>query len=1053
MATKKIKHAQDLKDLHARMQPEIALRLEGEHPHHGPEGVTRQVLVCVGGGCLASGAQAISAALREEIAAHGLAKKVEVIETGCMGPCAVGPVVKVMPDGIFYQDLKPADIKEIVQQHLLKHEVVMRLVHKDLVTGKAQPKPQDIEYFQKQKKVVLRNCGIIDPLMIEEYIAMDGYAALAKVLGTLTPEAVVETVMQSGLRGRGGGGFPTGLKWNLTRRAKGDQKNVVCNADEGDPGAFMDRSVLEGDPHSVVEGMAIAGYAIGASRGYVYCRAEYPIAVERLNRALDQARQYGLLGKKILGSDFEFDIEIRMGSGAFVCGEETALMTSIEGKRGEPRPRPPFPANKGLWGLPTVLNNVETFANVPAILLKGAPWYAAMGTEKSKGTKVFALAGAVNNTGLVEVPVGISLGELIYDVGGGIKGGKPFKAAQIGGPSGGCIPKEHLNVPLDYESLQQLGAIMGSGGLIVMDTDSCMVDVARFFLEFVQEESCGKCPPCRVGTKRLLEIVTRICEGKGAEGDIEKLIELGNRIKDTALCGLGKTAANPVLSTIRHFRDEYVAHIRDKKCPAGVCAALVRAPCQSACPAGVDVPGFVSLVGEKRYAEALRLHRERNPFAAACARVCFHTCEDHCRRATLDEAVSIRGVKRFMVDQEVTIQLPEVHDNAANAKRKVAIIGAGPAGLSCAYFLALLGYMPKVFEGEPRPGGMMAQTIPSYRLPREILAREIRMIERMGVEISTGQKLGKDFSLPQLKDEGYEAIFLGIGAPLGTKMGVPGEDAEGVTEAIRFLRQYNIRGSVPVGEKVIVVGGGNAAIDAARTALRLGAQSVTVVYRRTREEMPAYAEEIEEAEHEGAKLELLTAPVEVVLKQGKVAGLKCRRMKLGEFDRSGRRRPEAQADTDFVIEADQIIAAIGQTLETQKLLEGVEVKLRNKTYPEADPVSCQTAVPWLFAGGDVVTGPSSVIEAVAAGEKAAVGMDEFLTGAKHAFWRAAPGVETVFDPDADPEPYTRDKLPLIAVDRRRNNFDEVEMPWTEPVAVRQAKRCLRCDYGKTCATY
>ena len=1052
MATKKIKTAQDLKDLHARMQPEIALRLEGELAK-GPEGVSRQVLVCVGGGCLASGSLAISAALREEIAAHGLAKKIEVIETGCMGPCAVGPVVKVMPDGVFYQDLKPADIKDVVQLHLLKNEVVTRLVHKDLVTGKAQPKPQDIEYFQKQKKIVLRNCGIIDPLMIEEYIAMDGYAALAKVLGTMKPETVVETVMQSGLRGRGGGGFPTGLKWNLTRRAKGDQKNVVCNADEGDPGAFMDRSVLEGDPHSVVEGMAIAGFAIGANRGYVYCRAEYPIAVERLNRALDQARQYGLLGKKILGSDFDFDIEIRMGSGAFVCGEETALMTSIEGKRGEPRPRPPFPANKGLWGLPTVLNNVETFANVPAILLKGAPWYAAMGTEKSKGTKVFALAGAVNNTGLVEVPVGISLGELIYDVGGGIKGGKPFKAAQIGGPSGGCIPKEHLNVPLDYESLQQLGAIMGSGGLIVMDSDSCMVDVARFFLEFVQEESCGKCPPCRVGTKRLLEIVTRICEGKGEEGDIEKLIELGNRIKDTALCGLGKTAANPVLSTIRHFRDEYVAHIRDKKCPAGVCAALVRAPCQSACPAGVDVPGFVSLVGEKRYAEALRLHRERNPFAAACARVCFHTCEDHCRRATLDEAVSIRGVKRFMVDQEVTVQLPEVHDNAVNAKRKVAIIGAGPAGLSCAYFLARLGYMPKVFESEPRPGGMMAQTIPSYRLPREILAREIRMIERMGVEISTGQKLGKDFSLKQLKDEGYEAIFLGIGAPLGTKMGVPGEDAEGVTEAIRFLRQYNIRGSVPVGEKVIVVGGGNAAIDAARTALRLGAKSVTVVYRRTREEMPAYAEEIEEAEHEGATLELLTAPVEVVLKQGKVAGLKCRRMKLGEFDRSGRRRPEAQADTDFVIEADQIIAAIGQTLETQKLLEGVDVKLRNKTYPEANPVSCQTAVPWLFAGGDVVTGPSSVIEAVAAGEKAAVGMDEFLTGSKHAFWRAAPGVETAFDPDADPEPYTRDKLPLIAVDRRRNNFDEVEMPWTEPVAVRQAKRCLRCDFGKQCATY
>lgn len=1051
--TKKIKNAQELKDLHGKMQSEIALRLEGGEKHRGPEGVTRQVLVCVGGGCLASGSQALGVTLREEIAAHGLAKKIQVIETGCMGPCAFGPVLKVMPDGVFYQDVKPDDVKEIVQRHLLKNEVVERLLHRDIVTGKTAAKLAEIEYFQKQKKIVLRNCGIIDPLMIEEYIAMDGYAALAKVLGGMQPEDVVNSVMQSGLRGRGGGGFPTGLKWSLTRKAKGDKKNVVCNADEGDPGAFMDRSVLEGDPHSVVEGMAIAGYAIGASRGYVYCRAEYPIAVERLNRALDQARQYGLLGRKILGSEFEFDIEIRMGSGAFVCGEETALMTSIEGHRGEPRPRPPFPANKGLWGLPTLLNNVETFANVPAILLKGAPWYAALGTEKSKGTKVFALAGAVNNTGLVEVPVGISLGELIYDVGGGIKGGKPFKAAQIGGPSGGCIPKEHLNVALDYESLQQLGAIMGSGGLIVMDSDSCMVDVARFFLEFVQEESCGKCPPCRVGTKRLLEIVTRICEGQGVEGDIEKLIELGNRIKDTALCGLGKTAANPVLSTIRHFRDEYVAHIRDKKCPAGVCAALVRAPCQSACPAGVDVPGFVSLVGEKRYAEALKLHRERNPFAAACARVCFHTCEDHCRRTTLDEAVSIRGVKRFMVDQEVTIQLPEVHDNPVNAQRKVAIVGAGPAGLSCAYFLARLGYMPKVFEAEARPGGMLVQTIPSYRLPREILAREIRMVERMGVDIQTGQRLGSDFTLKGLKDAGYAAVFLGIGAPIGTKMGVPGEDAEGVTEAIRFLRQYNIRGSVPVGRNVIVVGGGNAAIDAARTALRLGAESVTVVYRRTREEMPAYAEEIEEAEHEGARLQLLTAPVEVVVKGGKVAGLKCGRMKLGEYDRSGRRRPEAEANSEFVIVADQIIAAIGQTLDPHKLFDGVSPSLKKNNYVEANPVTGQTSVPWLFAGGDLVTGPSSVIEAVAAGEQAAVGMDQFLTGAQHAFWRAQQTVGTGFDPDADPEPYKRDKLPLIAVERRRNNFDEVELPWTEPIAVRQAKRCLRCDYGKKCTPY
>ena len=622
----------------------------------------------------------------------------------------------------------------------------------------------------------------------------------------------------------------------------------------------MDRSVLEGDPHSVIEGMTIAAYAIGASQGYAYIRAEYPLAVERFGKALDAAREYGLLGKDIMGSGFDFDIEIRMGSGAFVCGEETALMTSIEGNRGEPRPRPPFPANKGLWGMPSCLNNVETFANIAPIITKGAAWYASTGTEKSKGTKVFALAGAVNNTGLVEVPIGMPLGEILYNIGGGIPGGKKFKAAQMGGPSGGCIPKQHLNVPVDYESLTELGAIMGSGGLIVMDEDACMVDVARFFLDFVQDESCGKCPPCRVGTKRMLEIVTRICEGKGQEGDIERLIDLGQKIRDTALCGLGQTAPNPVLSTIRYFREEYEAHIRQKRCPAGVCPALVRAPCQNACPAGVDVPGFVSLVGEKRYAEALRLHREKNPFASVCARVCFHTCEDKCRRSTLDESVAIRGLKRFMAEQEVTVQLPEVHENDANAKRKIAIVGAGPAGLSCGYFLARLGYKPKVFEAEPRPGGMLVQAIPAYRLPREELAREIRMIERMGVEIETGLRLGRDFTLRSLRVLGYEAAFMGVGAPEGSRMGIPGEDARGVTEALRFLREYNVRGTVPTGKKVVVIGGCNAAIDAARTALRLGAESVTILYRRTRAEMPAYEEEIDEAEHEGVRLQTLVAP-------------------------------------------------------------------------------------------------------------------------------------------------------------------------------------------------
>lgn len=1005
------------------------------------------IYLCAGGGCIASGALELKAALTEELKKAG--KEVPVIETGCLGPCAKGPVIVVQPDNVMYENLSVRDAHDIVGEHIVNGNVVTRLTNKSADGKEHAVSKDDIKFFKNQVKIVLRNCGEIDPLDLFDYIKHDGYAALAKVLTDLDSEKVVEEIKHSGLRGRGGAGFPTWMKWNFTRLAKGDQKYVLCNADEGDPGAFMDRSVLEGDPHSLIEGMAIAAFAVGANQGFVYVRAEYPLAVSRLSKAIDQAREVGLLGNNILGTDFSFDLEIRMGSGAFVCGEETALMNSIEGKRGEPRPRPPFPAQKGLWGKPSLLNNVETYANIAAIISKGSDWYASFGTDESKGTKVFALAGAVNNTGLVEVPIGTPLGELIYDIGGGIKGGKNFKAAQIGGPSGGCIPKEYLNVPLDYSSLSELGAIMGSGGLIVMDDDTCMVDVARFFLEFVQEESCGKCVPCRVGTKRMLEILDRICSGEGEMEDIDRLIDLGNQIKETSLCGLGQTAPNPVLSTIRHFRHEYEEHIRDKHCEAGVCPSLVRAPCQSACPAGVDVPGFVSLIGEERYAEALKLHRERNPFAAVCARVCFHTCEDKCRRASLDDAVSIRGLKRFMVDQEVIIQRPDVQENPENAARKVAIIGAGPAGLSCGYFLARLGYNPVVFESESRPGGMLVQTIPAYRLPRETLAREIRMIESMGVQIETNKKMGRDFTLKDLKEQGYEAVFIGIGAPESMTMGLVGEEGSDVVQAVDFLRQYNIRGSVPVGKNVLVIGGGNAAIDAARSALRLGAETVKIIYRRSQEQMPAYAEEIEEALHEGVELLTLTQPVEIVRNEsGGVTGLKCISMELGEFDRSGRRRPTQTQDSSNVIETDHVIIAIGQRVDSNAVLPEMQNIFDNKNYIIADPVSYQTPEEWIFAGGDAVSGPSSVVSAIAAGEKAAVGIDTYLTGESHAFWRKEMILDTDFDPDADPVPYPREKMLAMEVERRKYNFDEVEKSWCESVALRQAKRCLRCDYGK-----
>jgi len=1004
-----------------------------------------QVLLCAGGACISSGTDSVKSAFEKELANSGLSDEIELITTGCMGMCEVGPIVIIYPEGIFYQKVKPADAKDIVEQHLLKGRVVQRLFYMKPSTHEVIQAISGIDFFKLQKKIALRNCGVIDPVNIREYIASGGYEALGKALTDMKPEQVVGEVKTSGLRGRGGAGFPTGLKWEACAKEDSKQKYVVCNADEGDPGAFMDRSLLEGDPHSIIEGMAICGFARRANQGYVYVRAEYPLAIERLSIAIDDARKLGLLGKKIFSSSFSFDIEIRMGAGAFVCGEETALMHSIEGKRGEPRPKPPFPAQKGLFEKPTVLNNVETFANIPYIIVHGGAEYAKLGTEKSRGTKVFALAGDVNNTGLVEVPMGISMGSIVFDLGGGIPKDKKFKGVQIGGPSGGCIPQEYLNTPVTYETLPALGAIMGSGGLIVMNEDTCMVDLARYFMEFIAEESCGKCTPCRVGTRIMLDLLNKFCEGRGTMDDLARFEELANTIGKTSLCGLGQSAPNPVLSTLRYFRHEYLEHINEKHCRAGVCSSMMWAPCVNACPANVNVPAYLGYTKYGRFDDALRVHLRNNPFPSVCGRVCPQWCTKKCRREDLEGPLAVRAVKRYIGDlrQDYTGLYPK--KESPNGK-KVAIVGAGPAGLTCGYYLVLLGYDVTVFEKQPEAGGLMRYAIPDYRLPRKVLAKEIGNMEKLGLKIKTNVSLGKDKSLATLRKEGFEAIFVSVGAGRELMPKIGGLDLPGVLPGTKFLERAAKDEKINVGKDVLVIGGGDAAIDCSRIAQRFGAKNVTIAYRRTRKEMPTNPLEIREAEVEGVKVEFLVNLVGIKKSANGRLIATLKKYRLGEFDKSGRRAPEEIVNSDEDREVDTILLAIGHKPDPGSILMGEDMMALKDGALEASEKTGTTPVADLFAGGDFVVGPSTVIEAIAAGQHAAKSIDrKLIPGRKEYFWEKYDTPAVDFDPEKEIEEALPVEYPLLSSEERLISV-EVEKTITKEAACRESGRCLRCDY-------
>ncbi|HTX71537.1 MAG TPA: NADH-ubiquinone oxidoreductase-F iron-sulfur binding region domain-containing protein [Rectinemataceae bacterium] len=1027
---------------------------------------------------IGNGADTLFAALNT--AADMSKSETRIRRVGCFGFCAAEPLVMAYRPGkpmLLFTEVKAARAAKLVAAvqddasfDKLAKTAVAKIDSWDFRTSTVEfgkgynflPSWNEIPFFKGQEKIVLRDCGLIDPESLEEYLGAGGYSGLIKAITSMKPEVVIEEVKKSRLRGRGGAGFPTYKKWEIMRAAGNGgsdaetpvRKFVICNADEGDPGAYMNRNEIESDPHMLLEGMAIGAYAMGAAEGVVYIRAEYPLAVERFQKALADARAAGLLGRNILGTRFSFDIEVVTGAGAFVCGEETALIASAEGKAGRPLPRPPFPAQRGLFGAPSNINNVETWCNVPVIVARGGDWFAGFGTASSAGTKVFSLVGKVRNTGLVELPLGSTLDSMIYGMGEGAGPRKVIKAIQSGGPSGGCIPAKLFKTPIDYEELAKLGAIMGSGGMVVMDEDNCMVDVARYFVSFTASESCGKCTPCREGLNQMLRILESVSRGEATTEDLDILAELAETARDSALCGLGQTSANPVLTTLKYFRDEYERHIKEKRCEAGVCESLYLALCENSCPMHMNIPGYLQLLKENRIEEAFELTLRDNPLPGTVGRICHFHCRMRCRREQLDESVSQGEIHRYLADtmykmgRERSVYNRLLKEKLPPTGKKIAIVGAGPAGLAAAFYLVRLGHDVTIYDAQEEAGGIPRWGIPAYRLPKDVLRKEVSFIRKLGVRFVFNARAGKDVAWQHLA-EMHDAVLVSIGALKDMSLGIPGENLKGVIPGYHLLEEINSGTKPKIGTEVVVVGGGNSAIDVARSALRGGAR-VTVVYRRARGDMPANRDELEGALEEGVELCCMVQPLEAVPgANGSVRALKVMKMKAGPVDTSGRPSPVPTGES-YEIPCDTLVVAVGERVDSAGLSSvGVATGERDGRII-IDPFTFRTANPTFFAAGDAVTGPATAAEAMGQAKLAASAIDKALMGSaeqglgkrfESLFRRFEYGMEV----PAEPSKARMSRAKFVPPEDRHGNFVEISLGFTGEQARIEAERCLRCD--------